>query len=339
MKRKNAEIDDAVLTRTVRVLALAETDAPSIDLRDEYRNLAEHYRALLRKLHKTLLISDRYQEQIKELNDNLCQKVDEETERRLAQERLLAQNARMAAMGEMIDAIAHQWRQPLTTVDMVIQNIVDARRLGKLDDVYLEKLTDRAALQVRYMASTIDTFRGFFRHDKQAVRFRVSEKVNEAVSLVRPQMPAGIVLEMTIPSGDDFVWGLPNEFVQVVVNLLANARDAVLEQRRDAAAAGSKGVIAVTVVSEAERIVVEVRDNGIGIPAESAARLFEPDFSTKKNREGSGLGLYMSRLIIVQSMGGEISFSSVPGDTVFTVTLPKAYRESVASSAGKALSV
>lgn len=332
MKRKTPEIDDAALARAVRVLA--ELDMPSVNLPDEYRALVESYRALSRKLHKTLLISDRYQEQIQELNGNLFQKVEAETERRLAQERLLAQNAKMAAMGEMIDAIAHQWRQPLTTVDMVIQNIVDARRFGKLDDAYLEKLTDRATLQLRYMASTIDTFRGFFRHDKQAVRFSVSEKVVEAVSLVRPQMPGNLVLEATVPSGDDFVWGLPNEFEQVVVNLLANARDAVLERQRNA----SDGNIAVRVVSESEQIRVEVRDNGVGIPAESATRLFEPDFSTKKSREGSGLGLYMSRLIIVQSMGGEITFSSVPGNTVFVVVLPKAYQEDTLPVTGKVVS-
>ena len=337
MTRKKIEIDDAALARAVRVLA--KLDMPSVNLPDEYRALVESYRALSRKLHKTLLISDRYQEQIQELNNNLFQQVEAETERRLAQERLLAQNTKMAAMGEMIDAIAHQWRQPLTTVDMVIQNIVDARRLGKLDDAYLEKLTDRATLQLRYMASTIDTFRGFFRHDKQAVCFRVSEKVVEAVSLVRSQIAVGILLETEVSSGDDLVCGLPNEFVQVVVNLLANARDAVMELRRDAAFAGGDGSIAVRVVSEAERIVVEVQDNGIGIPAESAARLFEPDFSTKKSREGSGLGLYMSRLIIVQSMGGELGFSSVPGNTVFTVVLPKAYQEDSSSVAGKVVPV
>ncbi len=341
MARKKHDPDDAVLARTVQVIA--GSGASPDTLADEYRLLTESYRTLLRKLHKTLVISDSYQEQIMRLNDTLTQKVEEQTERRLAQERLMAQQAKMAAMGEMIAAIAHQWRQPLTTVNMLVQNIREAHHLGKLDETYLENSTGKALSQIQFMSETIATFRGFFKPEKNSELFSVSAKVAEAASLVRSQIPPGdMTLEVMAQAADDMVCGLPNEFAQVIVNLLGNARDAILERRCIGSTPATDGTdrdkIAILVISEIDRVTVEVRDNGIGIPAESAGQLFNPDFSTKKSREGSGLGLYMSRLIIEQSMGGTISFSSMPGATVFRVMLPRQLEKEASADSQKALS-
>lgn len=317
---------DEALSRALQVL-----DAPAPDkslLAEELRLLAGSYHTLLRKLHKTLIISDSYQQQLRQFNTTLTQRVEEETERRLAQERLLAQNAKMAAMGEMIDAIAHQWRQPLTTLDILVQNIREARRQNKLDDAYLNRTTDRALSQILFMSETIAAFRKFFRPEKRKELFSVSARVIEAASLLNAQMRRdNITLAVTTQTEDDQTCGLPNEFAQVVVNLLTNARDAILEQRRSPSAPDSdhreQDRITVRVSSDPDKILLEVCDNGAGIPAEAAPRLFEPDFSTKKKREGSGLGLYMSRLIIEQSMGGTITFSSSPGETVFRVEVPR----------------
>lgn len=326
MPRKKPPIDDEVLSRALEVL---EKPASSAELlTEELRLLTAGYRTLLRKLHKTLIISDRYQDQLRQFNTTLTQRVEEETERRLAQERLLAQNAKMAAMGEMIDAIAHQWRQPLATLDILVQNIREARRQDKLDDIYLDRATDRALSQILFMSETIATFRRFFRQEKRKESFSVSARVTEAVALLNAQMRRDtITLEISVQPEDDRTCGLPNEFAQVVVNLLTNARDAILELRRNDPSPGmdrrERDRITVQVFSIPERVVLEVRDNGAGIPAEAAPRLFEPDFSTKKKREGSGLGLYMSRLIVEQSMGGAITFSSTPGTTVFRVEVPR----------------
>lgn len=326
MARKQHAPDDAVLARAAQVIAASAT-SPG-DLGDEYRLLTGSYRTLLRKLHKTLVISDSYQDQLMRLNDTLTQKVEEETERRLAQERLLAQQAKMAAMGEMIAAIAHQWRQPLTTVNMLVQNIREAHRHEKLDAAYLDRATGKALSQIQFMSETIATFRDFFKPEKTTELFSVSARVAEAASLLRSQIaPGDMTLEVAAHAGDDMVRGLPNEFAQVMVNLLANARDAIQERRAidgaSAADTADRDRIAILVLPEPERVTVEVRDNGVGIPVEAAGQLFNPDFSTKKNREGSGLGLYMSRLIIEQSMGGTISFSSMPGATVFRLVLPR----------------
>jgi signal transduction histidine kinase len=326
MRRKRPPIADVQLNRAREILA--GTPLPSAIPAEEYSSLTASYELLLRRLHKTLVISDSYHKQLHDLNHTLSQRVEEETERRLAQERLLTQHARLAAMGEMIDAIAHQWRQPLTTLSVLVQTIREAGALGKLDDRILTRTTDSALNLITYMSETIATFRGFFRPDKQIVAFSASKTANEAVSLLRSRFnDNNISVEIATNPGNDTLWGCPNEVIQVIVNLLANSCDAIMERMNSEAHLSTgndnQGEITIRISPAEQQVVMEVIDNGNGIPSESASRLFDPDFSTKKNHKGTGLGLYMSRLLVEQSMGGKVSFTSVPNRTVFRLELPK----------------
>jgi len=319
MARQKISLQDAVLSRAERVLA--EPAAAGVELAAEYALLAHGYRSLLRKLNKTVVITDGYQSQLRDLNDSLALKVEEETERRLSQERLLLQHTKLAAMGEMIAAIAHQWRQPLSAVHAIVQGIRDAGRLGRLENGFLEQASADALAQVRLMNDTIDAFRGFFHPDKGTETFSVFSRVKEAAALIRAQLvESGIELTLSGPEGDDRLTSFPNEFTQVMLNLLANGRAAILKRR----AAGERiggDLIAVSVAVKDGRIAVEVADNGCGIPEGIAGRIFEPYFTTDKEK-GTGIGLYMSRLIVEESMGGSISFGRANGVTSFAIDLP-----------------
>ncbi len=260
--------------------------------------------------------------ELKSLNENLLQRVEEETSRRIASEGLLTHHAKMAAMGEMIGAIAHQWRQPLSTVSVIFQNLLAARRLNRLDEAYLEKAATDATALISHMSSTIDSFRNFFRPDKTKERFNALDKIYDATDFIRAQLKSnGITLLLPEQGGADcMINGFANEFVQVILNLLANARDAILDKRL--VAPDDDDSITITVQPEESQIIIEITDTGCGIPEQSAPRIFEPYFTTKVEGQGTGIGLYMSRQIIEESMGGKLTFTSRQGETIFRIEVP-----------------
>lgn len=280
-----------------------------------------------RKLEEALYRLRITEAQLNRLNLTLIQQVEQETEKRLAHERLLARNNRLAAMGEMIAAIAHQWRQPLATVGATIQSMRMAWERNRLDSAFMERAESDAQKQLFYMSDTIEEFRNFFRPEKDTESFAVCDELEDAVQLVSAQFAnSGITVCVTNTSTEPIkVSGYPNEFKQVVLNLVSNGRDAILERRQRTVLAGqvarTHDEIALSVHGEANKVVIKVRDSGCGIPPEIAERVFDPYFTTKPEGKGTGIGLYMSRLIIEESMGGHLDFQSGPDGTVFTIEL------------------
>lgn len=277
------------------------------------------------------LTSDRVEAELREseksyreLTLSLQQRVEEETRLRLGQERLLANHSRLAAMGEMISAIAHQWRQPLATLGMIVQRTHAVGTRQGLTPAYLEEFKTGAMRQVRYMSDTIEEFRGFYRPEKQKEPFSPSACIAASVRLFDPQFTSnGIVVEVRCLSGGDrLVAGFPNEFKQVILNLLGNARDAILEGR-DTRGGPEEGRITVQIaISGDKAMTIEISDNGCGIPAEIAPRIFKPYFTTKEEYGGTGIGLYMSRMIVEDSLEGHLSLvQGLPGAT-FRIELP-----------------
>ncbi len=169
----------------------------------------------------------------------------------------------------------------------------------------MERLTADAERLIRKMSSTIDDFRKFFRPDKEQRAFSAREQVSAAIDLVRPSFEArGITFRLSAPE-DVTLWGVPNEYSQVLLNLLINAKDAILGSGVE------HGVIDVEISKEDGSGRTVVRDNGGGIAEEAMEKVFEPYFSTKAN--GTGIGLYMCKTIIERNMGGRISARNVPG--------------------------
>ena len=265
-----------------------------------------------------------------ELNQTLLKRVEVETERRVNHERLLARHARLVAMGEMIGAIAHQWRQPLATLGATIQSIRMAWDHGCLDDAFLKRAEQDAQKQLYYMSDTIEDFRNFFTPDKVAEKFDIKAKIAEVVLLVSPQFShSGVTLETEDLAQKSrlCVMGYQNEFKQSLLNLVSNAFDSIVEKSarllEGVEAVEEKGTVVISMAWVDDKVVVEVRDNGCGIAAEHADKVFDPYFTTKSGDKGTGIGLYMTKLIIEESMEGDLSFTSGPEGTVFRMELAR----------------
>jgi len=277
------------------------------------------------------LTSDRVEEELRQseecyrtLASSLQIRIEEEINRWVSHERLMAQNSRMAAMGEMISAIAHQWRQPLATLGMIVQRAHAVGTMQGLTPGYLDEFKANAMRQVRYMSETIEEFSGFYRPEKQKEPFSPFSCIAESVRLFEPQFASsGITVSVSCRGCETrLVNGFPNEFKQVVLNLLGNSRDAIHECR--AASGGPKqGSIAVRLSTEDNRgMIIEVSDNGCGIPAAIAPRIFDPYFTTKEEKGGTGIGLYMSRMIVKDSFGGQLSLQQSTCGATFRIELP-----------------
>jgi len=253
-------------------------------------------------------------EHLRLLNETLERRVKEEVEKNREKDHLLIQQSRQAAMGEMIGNIAHQWRQPLNAVNLVLFDIKDQFRHGELSGESLDKSVELGNRMIQGMSRTIDDFRDFFRPHKEKKTFQISKAVESALALVDAAFQRhGIKVEVE-GEAEMAVLGFENEYAQVLLNILNNAKEAIV------ARGIAKGHISIRLELAGGEARVRVSDNGGGIPAEAMGRIFDPYFSTKPL--GTGIGLYMSKMIIEQSMGGQLQARNIPDGAEFTITLP-----------------
>ncbi len=245
----------------------------------------------------------------------LQSRVSREKEKRREKEALLIQQSKMAAMGEMIGAIAHQWRQPLNAFSILVQDIPDALLAGELDEAYARDLCEKAMAQIAHMSHTIDDFRGFFRPDREARTFALQEAVEAIFDLIGAQLKShGIAIKLQMPDEPVMVTGPLNQLKQALLNIVSNAQDAIDLSRK------CDGAITVS-LTQGERATLRVCDNGGGIAPEVLDRLFEPYVTTKEAGKGTGIGLYMTRSIIQEQFKGEIHASSHEEGACFEVVL------------------
>ncbi|WP_168205984.1 PAS domain S-box protein [Geobacter sp. FeAm09] len=216
-------------------------------------------------------------------------------------ERLMLLQGRQAAMGEMIGNIAHQWRQPLNTLGLIVQRLQLFYNSGKFDAAFLQESTQEAMKLVYHMSRTIDDFRNFFKPDKEKNFFSVHATILQTVSLITESFKAHHIEIDADTEGDVRVLGFPNEYSQVVLNILLNARDAFAERDVDDAR------VVIRSFSREGVSVVTIRDNAGGIPAHIMEKMFEPYFTTKGPDKGTGIGLFMAKTIIEKNMNGRLS--------------------------------
>jgi len=231
-------------------------------------------------------------------------------------------------MGEMISAIAHQWRQPLATLGMIIQHTHAVGTMQELTTQNLDEFKQSAMRQVRYMSDTIDEFHGFYRPEKEKMPFLPLSCVSDSVRLFDPQFTENSITVTLIchESDNKLVNGFPNELKQVMLNLLGNARDAIMESRTTGGEPIEGRIsIQVSVSGTGDNIMrIDFSDNGCGITADIAAQIFDPYFTTKEKIGGTGIGLYMSRRIVEDSLGGHLSLVENTTGTIFRIELPLA---------------
>ena len=257
--------------------------------------------------------------QLEELNRSLEERIAQTVAELRQKDQVLISQNRQAAMGEMIGNIAHQWRQPLNALGLLLANIKDAQHYQELDEPYLERSIAEGNRLIQKMSATINDFRDFFNPGKEAVAFAARQQIAQAIALVESSFKnSGIELRLEADR-EVYLTGFPNEYSQVLLNLVSNARDAIVSR------GNQPGSIVIRLSESDGRGCVTVTDNGGGIPLPSMDRIFEPYFSTKEM--GTGIGLYMSQMIIERNMGGSISARNVAGGAEFTVITPLAKGE------------
>lgn len=253
--------------------------------------------------------------QLELINNSLQQRIDKAITELREKDQLMISQSRQAAMGEMIGNIAHQWRQPLNALAMVIGNIKAAYHYNELTTEYLDKAFMDGNRLIQKMSTTINDFRNFFRPDKEMAIFSALEQINTAIALLEPGFNNHNIFFKLEAKDDVMLTGFPNEYSQVLVNLFSNAREAIQESEQC-----NKGLITVQLRKEKNMGVVLVKDNGCGIPESLINTIFEPYFSTKKM--GTGIGLYMSKMIIERSMNGVLAVHDNENGAEFIIKTP-----------------
>lgn len=242
-----------------------------------------------------------------------------ETRAALAQQQnLLAIRSRQAQMGELLSMIAHQWRQPLTVVGSLVGNIQLKNEMGTLDLDFLQTKLEKISETVQFLSETIDSFRNFYMPTKEKKREDVRGLVIKARDLLEPTFQSlGIRLELELPELGIWANLFSGEFLQVILELMTNARDAV------AARPAGSGFVKIVAKEAGEDFVVSVENNGGEISPELVARIYDPYFTTKGASSGTGLGLYMAKIIVENHHNGTLSARSSDGKTVFACRISK----------------
>ncbi|MYL82499.1 PAS domain S-box protein [Desulfovibrio aerotolerans] len=258
------------------------------------------------------------QEEISALNRDLARRVRVETEKNRQKDILLLNQTRLAAMGEMIGNIAHQWRQPLNALSILLANLrfeYDA----VCDDTRALDVAHKQAFEIlRKMSSTIDDFRNFFKPDRKREPFLVVDAIGDALLLIEASLAQhGIALHF-VARHNPRVEGFRGEFSQVILNLLSNAKDAILAHKP------ALGCIAIRVMERKGQAAIHISDNGGGLSPEIVDRIFDPYFTTKGSQDGTGLGLYMSRTIITDHMSGSLTVANHKHGARMAIRLPLA---------------
>ncbi|WP_310441365.1 PAS domain-containing sensor histidine kinase [Sulfurimonas sp.] len=284
-------------------------------LREELIKKEAEYEELNRSLEKRVQEQTR---ELKELNQTLEKRVRDEIAKNEDKQRVMFWQSRHASLGQMLANIAHQWRQPLTELSLAMFNIKKSAQNDEVDNI--SKFYDESKYIIKNMSQTIDDFTNFFSPDKEKHYFNISESIQEAIGLLE-----SIINDEMITIKTNFedieVLGITNELTQVMINLINNSKDAFIHNSillRE---------IAITTRVENDFALIEVQDNAGGIAKENIEKIFEPYFTTKHKSRGTGLGLFMSKMICEQGLGGTLDVKSRKNTTIFSIKIPLDYNE------------
>ena len=252
---------------------------------------------------------------LQNLNKTLASKVEAGVEEGKRKDKAMLQQSKLARMGAMISMIAHQWRQPLTELSGILMELETATRFKKVNDEHILNSIERSDKTIEFMSNTIDDFRNLYKPDKKKENFYVVDSCKKAINLISAALDdGGIELDLDVKK-DREIYGYPTEYSQVILNLLTNARDILVEKKI------KNPKITISIDSMGVLSIVKLRDNAGGIKEENFDLIFDPYFSTKDSSKGTGLGLYISKLIIERNMGGELSVTNDDEGAVFKIVL------------------
>jgi len=256
------------------------------------------------------------EKELEQLNNSLFVRVDQEVKSHREKEKMLTQSAKMAEMGDMLSMIAHQWRQPLNQASYVLMNIESAYEYNELTKEYLESKIKEGNELLEFMSMTIDDFKNYFAPDKSKELVSVDELIKTAISLIKKTLESDGIEIMYALKSTTHVLIYKNEFIQVVLNLLKNSKDVFKEKEI------LDPKITIRTYEQDSMLVIEFIDNGEGVDSEIIEKVFDPYFSTKESKNGTGLGLYMSKMIIEGHLNATIKVENRDDGACFTIEIP-----------------
>jgi len=255
------------------------------------------------------------EKKLQNLNETLSSKVAVGIEEGKKKDRAMLQQSKLARMGSMISMIAHQWRQPLSELSGVLMELEMSTISKKVNDKQILDSISRSNHTINFMSNTIDDFRNFYRPDKKKEYFNISDACQNAFNIINATLNnLGIDLILDIKE-DKKIKGYPTEYAQVILNIISNAKDILIERNIP------EPKIYVSIDKTDYSSIVIIRDNAQGIDEKSLDLIFDPYYSTKDSAKGTGLGLYISKLIIEKNMTGELSVENDEEGAVFKIVV------------------
>ena len=254
------------------------------------------------------------------LNQSLEEKVKEEIEKNREKEQLLVQKSKFIALGEMISNIAHQWRQPLSELSSILMFIKFKYSINALDGETMETKSKEADKVLEYMSHTIDDFRNFFMPKKEKEEFSLLKSVEIVMNIISSAL-ANYNIKISISINENIkITTYLNEYKQVLLNIINNAKDVLIEKNIE------NPLIQIHAFEDSNYIVLYIEDNGGGILVEPKGKIFEPYFTTKEDSHGTGIGLYMSKIIVEKNMKGKLKVKNIKNGAQFAIYIPKKFK-------------
>jgi signal transduction histidine kinase len=244
--------------------------------------------------------------ELKNLNKSLEKRIVQVVKNNRRKDIIMFQQARFASLGEMLNNIAHQWRQPLGSISMIVQSFQTKNSLGKLTDTYIEEKTEDALLLANNMSNTLDDFKNFFLPDKRKEHFFIIDCIKHSFELSKYILEKEKIKFQIMCKKDIKTHNFYNELSHVFLNLITNSKDALCTNIHK-----DDRIIKVIIKEYKEDIYINFIDNGGGIPTAIAPKIFEPYYTTKYKSAGTGIGLYMSKQIVEKHMDGSINQKNI----------------------------
>ncbi len=254
--------------------------------------------------------------ELEDINLSLENRVRFEVEKNREKDKAMLQQSKLAQMGELIAMIAHQWRQPLSAVSANANDLILKIMLNNYDEEYFDKKLKSITDLSQHLSKTIDDFRGFYKEDKERVEILFSEIATAVLNIVSTSIENRNIKVYTDFSCCQKINTYPNEIRQVILNLIKNAEDVLLEKKVE------MPYISIKTFDDEKNSYLVIRDNGGGIPEDIIPKIFDPYFSTKVKKDGTGLGLYMSKIIIEEHCNGKLDAYNEKDGAVFKITIP-----------------
>jgi len=254
--------------------------------------------------------------ELKDLNDDLQIRIDDAVREVKRQTAIMNQQSRLASMGEILENIAHQWRQPLNSVSWVLNDIKFKSELGKKDEIDIDEVASKINESIQFLSNTVDDFRKFVDKSDMAQTFNLKKTIESTIKIIEDTFKQ-LNIKVYLDCDENITYkGYENDIKHTIMNLINNARDAFEER-------GIKnGEINIRVYHEKDELIITVQDNAGGIPKPILKNIFEPYFTTKHKTKGTGLGLYMSKNMIERVHGSIEAFSILNKKTTFVIKLP-----------------